>query len=65
MLKTFGISNKKDLSLTEKQRIKVSHNKIRQNRLSKIEKTRFTSALWHEDKDVKCMREPYSKMFFG
>ena len=56
LLKNFGVNNKKDMNLHERQRIKVSHNKIRLSRLSKIEKTRFTSQLWHEDKDVKCMK---------
>lgn len=65
ILKTFGIGAKKDMSLHDRQKVKVSHNRIRQLRLSRIQKHYFTPQLWREDKDVKCMREPYSKMFFG
>lgn len=65
ILKVFGVSAKKDMSLNDRQKVKVSHNKIRQLRLSRIQKHYFTPQLWRQDKDVKCMREPYSKMFFG
>ena len=65
LLKVYGVGNKKEMNPHERQRIKVNNNRTRQLRLSKIEKQRFTSKLWNEDKDIKCMREPYTKIFFG
>ena len=65
ILREHGVGAKKDLTPHDRQKIKVSHNKIRQDRLEKIKKTRFTSKLWHEDKDVKCMRRPFSAHFFS
>ncbi len=63
-MKVVGVNEEKKLSLFEKKKAKVFHNQQRDKLISVIEKKRITSAIWNEDKDIKAMREPFSRFFY-
>ena len=64
LLKNNGIQQRKEISLFEKKKAKVFHNQQRDKLMNIIEKKRITGAIWNEDKDIKAMREPFTKFFF-
>lgn len=52
------------MSMFEKKKAKVFHNQRRDKLMQLIQKKRITGAIWNEDKDIKAMREPFSRFFF-
>lgn len=64
LLKLVGLHKKRDKTAAEKKNARVCYNQRRDNLLAKIEKKRVTGAYWSEDKDIKAMREPFSKLFY-
>lgn len=64
LLKENGIRASKEMSMFEKKKAKVFHNQRRDKLMQLIQKKRITGAIWNEDKDIKAMREPFSRFFF-
>ena len=63
-MKTLGVKEKTDLNEFEKKKARVFHNQQRDKLIDMIEKKRVTGALWNDDRDVKAMREPFTRFFF-
>lgn len=64
LFKVSGVNPKKSMEVFEKKKAKVFHSQQRDKLMAWIEKKRITGALWNEDKDVKAMREPFTKFFY-
>ena len=64
LFKVAGVNPRKNMEIFEKKKAKVFHNQQRDKLMAWIEKKRITGALWNEDKDVKSMREPFTKFFY-
>ena len=64
LLKEVGVNEEKTETPFEKKKAKVFHNQQRDKLMSIIEKKRITGAIWNEDRDVKAMREPFTRFFY-
>jgi hypothetical protein len=58
-----GLHIKKERTAMEKKNVRVYNNQRRDKLMAEIEKKRVTGQYWNE-KDIKAMREPFSKLFY-
>lgn len=65
LVKMKGVHVKKERTASQKQIAKVKHNHARDKLLVAIEKHgKVSQKIWYDDKDIKYMRKPYTKVFY-
>jgi hypothetical protein len=58
-----GFHSKKERTVIEQKNVRVHFNQRRDKLMAEIEKKRVTGQYWN-DRDIKAMREPFSKQFY-